>query len=405
MKSNHRFCILPWIHIHLNTEGDVYPCCVSWNSQRTAKIGWLKNNTLEELFNSKFMKQLRLDMVNGVPRPDVCGDCYKHEDNGFRSARIGSNEEYSDEEIANIVATMDEDGTVPEKITSWDVRFSNVCNLKCRTCGSVFSTTWGKEIGAFPVLINAIKDPLSDPMESQYDNVTKIYFAGGEPLLMTEHFRTLDRLIAHKRAKQVKLIYNSNLTVIDHNGKSIFDYWREFKEVVVGVSIDAVKERAEYIRSGTSWNSVEDNLSKLTQFASQNPTFNFYYSPTISIFNIDHLCDMHQYLWNNILMKYIDSIQFNILQYPRHYSCKILPPNMKQKIIEKINLHCEWLKKNGATDETINNYNNLKDYISDETDIDSASERRMFIGTTKRLDLIRDEDFLTVFPEYALIYE
>ena len=86
MKNNKSFCILPWIHTHLNTEGDVFPCCVSWTPQRESRVGWLKDNSLEELFNNDFMKQLRLDMLAGKERPDVCSNCYDREDSGFQSA-------------------------------------------------------------------------------------------------------------------------------------------------------------------------------------------------------------------------------------------------------------------------------------------------------------------------------
>ena len=107
--NNKSFCILPFVHTHLNTEGDVYPCCVGWNGDRTSKIGDLKDASLEELFNSDAMKQLRLDMVNGIRRPEFCDPCYKREDSGFHSARHGSNDDYLDVE-EKIVSSMHSDG-------------------------------------------------------------------------------------------------------------------------------------------------------------------------------------------------------------------------------------------------------------------------------------------------------
>ena len=84
-KNNKSFCILPFIHTHLNTEGDVFPCCVGWTPDRKTRIGYIKDNSLEELFNTPVMKQLRLDMVDGKRRPDFCEPCYKFEDNGILS--------------------------------------------------------------------------------------------------------------------------------------------------------------------------------------------------------------------------------------------------------------------------------------------------------------------------------
>lgn len=119
-KDSKVFCILPWIHIHLNTEGDVFPCCVSWTPQRESRIGWLKDNSLEELFNNDFMKQLRLDMLNGKERPDVCSNCYDRERQGFQSARQGYNNNHQDEESQKIVNSTSVDGYVDPKIKSWN---------------------------------------------------------------------------------------------------------------------------------------------------------------------------------------------------------------------------------------------------------------------------------------------
>jgi len=120
MKDNKVFCILPWVHTHVNTEGDVFPCCISWSPSRKARIGWLKDSSLEELFNNDFMKQLRLDMLNGVKRDDVCKDCYDREDGGFKSARQGYNKDYANtQEIKDIIDSTNKTGFVEPKIKSW----------------------------------------------------------------------------------------------------------------------------------------------------------------------------------------------------------------------------------------------------------------------------------------------
>ena len=268
IKDKDSFCVYPWVHTHLNTEGDVYPCCVSWTPERQSRIGWLKKDSLEDLFNNDKMKQLRLDMMEGKKRPDICDNCYKREDAGFHSARQGANIDFKDE-LDTLIASTHEDGYVEPVIKSWDIRFSNLCNLKCRSCGPMFSNTWAQEekkAGAQidSILIHPIEND-TDPMENQYDNVEKIYFAGGEPLIMPEHYTVLRGLIDKGVAHKVHIIYNTNMTKLDYNNNDILELWKQFKKVVLGVSIDAVGPRAEYIRHGMKWKVIEDNLKKLKQ--------------------------------------------------------------------------------------------------------------------------------------------
>lgn len=400
MKDNKVFCILPWIHTHLNTEGDVFPCCVSWSPERKSRVGWLKDSSLEELFNNDFMKQLRLDMLAGKERPDVCSNCYDREKGGFQSARQGYNLDHKKD--LSVVETTREDGYVEPKIKSWDIRFSNLCNLKCRTCGPLFSTTWAQEkTDEDYVKLNAIEDS-TDPLENQYEHVEKLYFAGGEPLIMPEHYKTLNKLISNGRAKDIQIIYNSNLTKLDYNKNDLISLWKEFRNVVIGASIDAVGSRAEYIRNGISWAQIESNLKRLMVFKEECPTFDFYYSPTVGILNIDHISDMHKYLYENKLITNINAINFNLLLYPLHYDMRILPVNIKDKITEKISLHTDWLSSISAPQETIDKFLSLKSYLNQDME-NSNNHLEEFKKVTNSLDLIRGENFNNALPEYKEI--
>ena len=400
IKNNKTFCILPWIHTHLNTEGDVFPCCISWSPERKSRVGWLKDNSLEELFNNDFMKQLRLDMLAGVERPDVCSNCYDRENGGFRSARQGYNLDH--EKDMSIVDSTATDGYVEPKIKSWDIRFSNLCNLKCRTCGPLFSTTWAQEKTEEDyVKLNAIEKG-TDPLEQQYDHVEKLYFAGGEPLIMPEHYKTLKELISRGRAKDIQIIYNSNLTKLDYNKNDLVGLWKEFKSVVIGASIDAVGSRAEYIRNGVPWKTIESNLKRLMEFKNECPTFDFYYSPTVGLLNIAHITDMHRYIYENNLIPNINSINFNLLLYPLHYDMRILPTEIKNDITEKFQLHEKWLISIDAPKETVDKFSNLRQYLN-QTVENSNSLLEEFITVTKRLDSLRDEDFNMSLPEYKRI--
>lgn len=400
MKDNKTFCILPWVHTHLNTEGDVYPCCVSWTPERKSQMGWLKDNSLEEIFNSPKMRQLRLDMMNGVERPDICSNCYDREDAGFASARQGNNRDF-DDQIEELVAQTREDGYIDPKIKSWDIRFSNLCNLKCRSCGPMFSTSWAQEKGELGK-IYAIPSG-TDPLANQYDTVEKIYFAGGEPLIMPEHFRTLTKLIDIGRAGEIMLVYNSNMTKLDYNNHNLTDYWKHFKKVVIGVSLDNIGTRAEYTRSGTNWEILDKNLKAFYHYVKTHKNISFYYSPTISIFNIHQITDIHRYLYENNMMQWINSILFNILLQPEYYDCRILPIEVKEEVVSKLKEHIDWLRTvPNADSSSIDQFVNLIDYVMQE--VDHERLQKAFKIETIKMDNIRKESFVDIFPEHAEWY-
>lgn len=408
-ETQKSFCILPFVHTFLNTEGDVFPCCVSWDTERTSLVGYLKDSSLEDHFNSDFMKQLRLDLLSGKKRPDVCSTCYASEDNGFPSSRKGVNIdlEYM---IEPAISNIRSDGYIEPIIKSWDIRYSNLCNLKCRSCGSIYSTTWSKEDADF-VETAEYKEILAvpegtDPLEQQYDNVEKIYFAGGEPLIMPEHYTTLTKLIKKDRAKYVRLVYNTNMTKLNYNKNYLPDFWKEFKKVTLGLSIDSFGDRANYIRHGSvKWAKIENNIREMKIYCEEkNSNIDMFFAPTISILNIFTLTDFHKYLYENNLIRSLDSILFNILYHPSDLSVLILPNYIKENIQEKIKDHVQWIKNNGGTERSINQFNSLSSYLNDTID-NKDKIIETFISRTQDLDYRRGEKFSDTFPEYQEWWE
>jgi organic radical activating enzyme len=398
------FCILPFTHTFLNTEGDVFPCCVSWDPERTSLIGYLKDATLEEHFNSDIMKQLRLDLMSGKRRNDFCSRCYKSEDAGFPAGRHGVNSDLG-HLIDDSISKVQPDGYIEPVIKSWDIRYSNLCNLKCRSCGNIYSTTWSKEdseyvdyhdyseIKAFPAG--------TDPLENQYNNVEKIYFAGGEPLIMPEHYATLSKIIKLGRADKVRLVYNTNMTKLNYNKNYLPDFWKQFKKVTLGLSIDSFGDRANYIRHGSvKWNKIEANIKEMSKYAiNAESNIDYFFSPTVSLLNVYTLTNLHQYLFDADLIVGIDSILLNILHGPADLSMLNLPRNIKDDIQLKIEKHISWIQANGGTERSINQFKSLSDYL-DTTLPDVESNIRTFIHNTRDIDRRRNENFPATFPEY-----
>jgi MoaA/NifB/PqqE/SkfB family radical SAM enzyme len=402
MKDNGVFCILPFVHLHINTQGNVKPCCIA--PTISENVGKVSDSTIEEIFNSDKMKQLRLDMINGVSRPDFCNSCYRNEKAGFETYRKSMNEAFSDS-VEPLLNSIQEDGYLEPKLKYLDTRYSNLCNLKCRTCGDKYSTTWSKEHADMGLTdykeLKAYKG--NDPLENQYVNVERVYFAGGEPLIMPEHYETLRKIIETGRASEVELAYNTNMTKLNYNKQYLPDLWKQFKLVQLGLSIDNVGERANYIRHGNvKWNKIEQNIKTLREYSN----IDFTLSPTISMMSAYTVTDMHRYLVENNIIRNIDQIRFNLLHEPSYYSVKILPDSIKKEIQAKIADHIIWIEENNGSQKTINEFQTLSEYLNETwTDFKQKAWTPHFIKTTTTYDTVRNESFPDTFPEYREWWE
>jgi organic radical activating enzyme len=237
------------------------------------QVGNCKTNTMTEIWNSPEQKQLRQDMLTET-KNDACGRCYEQEESGFFSGRQSANKHHGHH--IHRTQNTEEDGQFNDfEMTYWDIRFSNLCNLSCRSCGHIFSSSWykdqvqlaGPEWEKNNSVLNyagRFKTDMMEQLMEHLDHVEQIYFAGGEPLMMDEHYVILEELERRGRF-DVRLIYNSNFTQVKLKDRMVFDYWKKFDSVAVGASLDAMGPRAEYIRKGTKWQTVEDNRRQMME--------------------------------------------------------------------------------------------------------------------------------------------
>jgi MoaA/NifB/PqqE/SkfB family radical SAM enzyme len=272
-----------------------------------------------------------------------------------------------------------------------DVRWSNICNLKCRSCSATYSSSWAKEDGKKNVYIFAggeNNDKLFADFEKHFDTIEEFYFAGGEPLLMDTHYKILDYLISNGK-HNVKLRYNTNLTSLKYKGKSITHYWKQFSNVQVFASLDHYGERAEYIREGTDWKTVEQNLQEIKL---ETPHVDLQVSTVVSVFNVSTLTDFIDYLLDNLFN--IDKFKpqfYNIIN-PEYYSFDVI--ENKQEIINKLkektyNKHIDQQLNNVVNALTSSQYNDTL--------------YREFRYITDMYDIKRNQNFLTTFPELELV--
>ena len=394
LKDSKTFCIYPWIHLHAYPTGEAYPCC---HAEMAHPVGNCHTNTLEEIYRAGPMAKLRDNMLNEITSP-ACNRCYEQEEAGFFSGRRSANKHHGQH-----IKRINNDDF---KMTYWDIRFSNLCNLSCRSCGHIFSSSWYADQAKLAkgdwaskhAVLNYAGRTSTDMWEQlipHLDYVEQIYFAGGEPLMMKEHYNILDELERRGRF-DVRLIYNTNFTQTKLKDRVVFEYWKKFDSVAVGASLDGMGPRAEYIRKGTNWDQVERNREQMLEIC---PNVDFYVSPTLSIMNALHLPKFHRNWVDRGFIKAQD-LNVNILQDPPHYRIDIAPIKYKQRIRMAYDEHLEWLRPLDPLQRATVGFESAITYMMSS---DNSALLPKFWATTQELDAIRNEHILEVIPELAAV--
>lgn len=395
------FCMLPWTHLHAFPDGRAYPCCLSnyWHP-----IGDLRKNTIEEIWNQDPYKTMRKNMLEDKPCIE-CSNCYEREKHGFFTLRNDSNRNYGHH--INEIDLTEPDGTHRDfKIRYWDVRFSNLCNFSCRSCGPIFSSNWyndhvklynrkpdvlGREMARVEYAAGD-EDALVDQMLPHIPYLEQVYFAGGEPLIMKEHYFMLEKLFEAGK-KDVRILYNTNFSELKYKDKHVFEYWKHFENVSVGASLDASGERAELMRKGTVWQQTLDNRRRMMQ---EVPHVDFYINTTISAMNVLHVLDFHKE-WTELGLIRAKDWNVNICQSPEWFRVDILPEKFKNEVvIPAYERHIEWLEPQDNLQRATNGY---KSVINLMRGGDSSHLLPKFRQEIDKLDLIRKENFWDTFPE------
>jgi radical SAM protein with 4Fe4S-binding SPASM domain len=397
LESN-TFCMYPWVHMHVEPSGRVSPCCGA-NYKDESSIGHTSDSSLKEIWNGQPLRDLRVKMLNNQPS-ETCARCYESEKAGFFSMRLSANKHHGHH--IELVESTSESGHVDQfKMIYWDVRFSNICNLRCRSCGPSFSSQWYQDqLKIAPdyaknhkalIFAGKFESDLWEQLLEHIDHVEQIYFAGGEPILMDEHYRILEEL--ERREKfNVRLIYNTNFTQIKLKDRTVFDYWKKFDSVAVGASLDGMWQHGEYIRKGTVWEEIEENRRLMIEVC---PKVDFYISATLSILNALHLPDFHRDWVAKGFIKPQD-FNVNILTEPPHYRIDIATREYKKQIEEKYRQHLAWLSPNDYLRRASNGFESAINFMMAT---DNTQLIDQFWKKTRELDAIRDEDILAIIPE------
>ena len=329
------FCIYPWIHMFVNTDGSVMPCCIAKSDN---PLGNVQKNSIEDIWNSESYKTIRLKMLNGE-RSNECANCYITEDRGIKSVRQKKLDDYK--HLLDIKDKTNSDGSLDNlELHHFDVRWSNICNFKCRTCthslSSSIATEQQKLDSTIPIYTMAggkSNKDLVDQFIPYFKDIETFYFAGGEPLITEQHYTILEELILQGRTQDVALQYNTNLSMLIYKDKSLFDLWKKFSNVSIGASLDSWGKRAEYIRDGTDWNAIEENIKIIR---TETPHVRINVQTVVSVFNIGTLSDFLDYMLSTSFNEQNFFLEFFNVIEPNYFSLSALDTHTAQQFSSKL---------------------------------------------------------------------
>ena len=394
------FCMLPWMHLHAYPDGRAYPCCFAFDPYH---VGNLNKESLKEVFNGQKMKDMRVRMLNNKKSRE-CMKCYDQEKSGFFSLRLSSNKHFG-HNIPLVHNTLP-DGQADFVMKYWDIRFSNLCNMACRSCGTWFSSNWYEDhkklTGSPPPHAKIMKvgrntNDMWEQMLESFDHAEQFYFAGGEPIIMEEHYRILKEL-DRRKMYHVRLIYNTNFSKTKFKDIDVFELWNKFDSVSVGASLDAEGSRAELMRKGTKWEETVANRKRMMEVC---PQVDFYISSTVSLMNSLHVCDFHKNWVEKGLINAQD-FNFNLLQHPVWQRMDILPPEHKERVKDKYEEHIKWLKGKDPLTRASKGFESGLKWMLEK---DNQKHLDLFFSNTRKYDKIRNENSVDVFPEWKELFE
>jgi organic radical activating enzyme len=392
------FCILPWVSLEASPVGTVRPCCLA-DDELVDDAGEkfsLLSADFGSIQNSASMRSLREQFLAGE-KPQTCRKCWNEERAGRTSKRMHT--------LNRLKHTVtDTEWTQDAKpLMFLDLKLGNICNLKCRICGSWSSSQFAsEEISFLPrdqqkkshayTMLRAGAWPQENKsfwqeIDTVLGDIRYIEFTGGEPFMIEQHFDMLQGMIDRGIAHQVEIHYNTNGTQWPERGPEI---WRHFKTVEIAFSIDDIGTRFEYQRSNAVFSEVEQNLDRFRLLREDYPNIQLQCCSTVNIFNVRYIDQLAQW----IVQQGFDFMYWNIMHDAWYFSIATLPDSAKAELdvfLKTCNVPAEYTQEFGRIADFMNNGASTDGFMT-----------RMKIAD---LDRKRSQDFAQVAPEMAALIE
>lgn len=387
---------MPWVHFHVTQYGTVTPCCQApWQEEKA--FGNINKQSIHEIWNGDKINTFRKNILNNKP-DERCRQCYIKEQQNYTSLRQITNKKYN-----HFIGRP-----LLKQPVYFDIRFSNTCNLRCRMCGPWSSSSWYNDAQQLGILDEGAK-PLTyafknteaffEELKPMLTHTEEFYFAGGEPLVMQEHYDILEELIRQNRT-DVQLTYNTNFSSFQYKHYNALEIWKKFKKVSVAASLDASGQRGELLRKNLGWKTIIENRKQLLKEA---PHIEFTISPTLNSYNLLHLPDFHKEWVKEGLIGVEDFVP-TLLVSPLELNVIHLPEYFKQNAIKDYANHIGWIKQSAYKNQVKYEYM-LKQFenVICALGIKGNGSSESFIKFNKRLDDLRQENGFEIFPELSTL--
>ena len=393
------FCALPFTHLSTRPNGDITPCCRSRDT-----LGNIKDMTFEQAWNSDNQKQLRKDLLTGV-RNKYCYQCWDMEDQGSTSMR----------QIKNKTRK----GMVPEHLTEEmpfvvpviELKMSNLCNFRCRTCKPELSTTWMKDWKSVKHEYDKIGYGLDDETgrlthfnnDQFVEDILKlaphmeiVEFAGGEPLMDPLHYKVLEAL--EPFASNITVKYSTNLSKVKFGKFDTIASWAKFRKVDLSLSIDGHPELNNYIRTESDTNVLAENL-KLVR-AELGDKYDGRAALCYSAWNVFGLPESYEY-FDTVLDT---PVHGNIAWDPIFINPQVLPQELKQMATKKYENYLADIPTTGVPEKRLIlnklKHRFMKQNLAFMNAKDESQYFEQFLRFTQTLDGTRNTSLIDVIPEF-----
>jgi sulfatase maturation enzyme AslB (radical SAM superfamily) len=410
------FCMHPFTGLATREDGAIKICC------RSQPVGWIQEQTLEDVWNGAAMREVRRQVLCGE-RPEVCKPCFDLEDQGVESLRQrhinGVIPEARITLYPNALQQLQEDYTMPFEFPTMEIKLNNLCNLKCRMCNPLDSTSWQDwdQVKPFyekennylvPTVAKLVRKPGQyigpfddtdnwwNSFEKLLPHFKRVEFAGGEPLMDPQHYKILDMLKPY--GADIELKYATNGTTLGINkGRTIHDYWPHFRSVAVNVSIDGIHEVYNHIRGNSNFNDVERNIKEIQKIPNVSRVVGAF---TAQAGNILQAAECIDYFINEMNIVFYS----HRVSYPNCLSAQVLPQELKDEAIRRLQ----------AVSLRVPLFDNVVKYpilekitqqqIQDNINYLQAKDQNNlwpdFLEFNRRLDATRNQSLLQAVPEF-----
>jgi len=393
------FCVLPWISLETSPIGTVRPCCLAEEEivdDTGAKFD-LNTANFVGIQQSQYMQDLRQQFLD-VKQPQTCRKCWREERAGRTSKRM-----HTLDRLKHMIP--DQAWTADARpLMFLDLKLGNICNLKCRICGSWSSSTFATEelanlgqdqerksnhhyhmlrAGAWPRENLKFWSEIAQISEQ----IRYIEFTGGEPFMIQEHFDLLQRLVDRGLASQIEIHYNTNGTQWPERGP---DIWPHFKTVEIAFSIDDVAERFEYQRSNAVWSEILINLDRFRDLRRAHANIRLQCCSTVNIFNVFYLEELAHW----IDQQKFDFVYWNMMHEAYYFCINTLPDSAKQVLTQR-------LRSAPVSARHQTEFKRMADFMNHGVSLDGFILRMRVAD----LDRKRQQNLADVEPEFAQLID